>query len=916
MSTPPIVPGGSTDDPLLDSTLPTLEAIRATKPIVDSIAPDMSILSFMNAISTAKVKFQNSLFEGAQLDPLQVRLAFTALAEQVIQLTTEALQLLSQTQAIFTAKQQADQFIDNVYNSANTQLNTLTQAVNNDIQAINTAQQNVAADNIAVSNAQTLVTTDQANVAAAQIAYNNAVSGGNAAEIKAAAATLAAAQATLAADQATLTAAQGQLATDQAALAAAQAQYTTDATNYNTFFNTAGPNTGTSTFAQAISDYNTTFIPSYDATMATIPALNQARAAFLLKPLDPANQDTPPVVNVTTSLDVNTPPASQLPYPVATLPDVVSILPYSPPDSDILELYKIYTPILLRIIQQINPEISGLTQFVDTLLAIAQTGQIDVTVPAAYIEEFDIVFFSGTQDLPIGYGMSLITAILGLNSRVLSSVLSNSLMEGFDERFEQPLSPKLRDQVLLYTLNVVSQEATIAAVALAQNLSPTDAANEAADNPEGITTSLELRSGIHDLVNSGIIHEDVASILASTPEFASLSPTSQETATNVIAAIVSLSLLKVSLLQVGVSVGAPGLPAQVLAGTSGAPPLSSVFAPTAQSQLNSVLDNPVKVLALKRSLTSTLAATGAPNAARTVNSAVNIALLGTYSSEADFQKALAATFSQQGTSATAANQLATSAVGFIHTENNLPFLSTAFLPATGAALSQSLATGNPNVAGISSVQGVVLQRLLAQGQTNPQLVAALNTTLQGSYHTVRDFYNALSNQLSQTNVAPVVASRFANQVAQFFAPPASTGSQSPLLAAAPTVTLPADQLAGAVTAFVGGKFAKAVGGQKAKKLADQIVQALISSNSIQSDINNQLQILRANNQQDVIAQFYKDIARITPPNIPVYVFKQSIDRIVQSLVTSYLYPDARESLAKKDKAKEPITFKRDIDIPA
>lgn len=717
-----------------------------------------------------------------------------------------------------------------------------------------------------------------------------------------------------------------------------QVQQNNDITTYNSYHNqfvqaTQDLNTAINTYNQTIpstpasraaysaavqqynsvvSDVTTTYnnaTTDYNTVISAVQALDDALVSLGLPTISPVDFGT--LSNVPTMDPDASPPVSALSTNIPTY-GLVSVLPnFNPDDLD---------AVLETLLPQLAASIGVSRDIIDFFADNASAFQLrrnnvdDITLPLAYIRRIPRVFFSENQGAAaIGSGVGMTSAIMGLVSSNVKKVLATAVYKNFLLSATQPIPPQLQETLQLYTLQLLAHNATPAALAAAQQLAENTSSIPTNSQVFDITSALAFAANIRNLINSNVVLNGVARLIAASPDLSFLTATEKQQLAAPLASVVGLSLLGIALAQVSQVLGTLGLPAQLLANINGL--LTDSQADTAA--LNAVLDDLFSVAFLKDDLAVQLGATQAAPATgggssasvnTTVNEAVNEAVVGqTFNSPEEVGQAVSDAFVARGTPAPVAAELGNEAVAFTETESSVP-LDRPF-SSSGLVLPPVRASGVVSP----------LEPLIA---TNPLFAEALRNAIGLNPETIREFRSNLIKELRRLEIPHLEAQHFLQWALFLIKPippvaePGTLLQFSSFTLVLPPLHLPV--LAEELSNHIIGKLKSVTDVFKARSLAEQAVRVLIGSNSILSTLNEQIRTLRDDHQNEALRAYLDDtIPGLTHANIPVSALTNKLTELTRSqldVVQEYMSPVAQSNLMTSNPAAEPRTFKRDLDI--
>lgn len=489
----------------------------------------------------------------------------------------------------------------------------------------------------------------------------------------------------------------------------------------------------------------------------------------------------------------------------------------------------------------------------------------------------------------------------------------------------------------------VSEAAAQTVQLLPKKLGVPDLASPAFDS----ISALAFAKSIRNLINSNAVEEQIQAVVANTPSSANLSGDQQKVLVDQLTAVQKLALLRLGISQIDIAFKTPGLGAQLfgnaLKNTPGLPPVADLLQEQPGEQLNQVLQNPFSQILLATNLAASLQV-GSPNAGAiagspsntpaqgaqqtqpegqlAINQAINqVALRGAIQpvqNEQELQAQFLNAFSNTGFPIPIAAELAQTATTQVKTEAAIPFLGLAYTP---AQLRKALnAAPNFSISTLDTADNEKVKLALAtishQGET--------------AFASYSDLHTRLVKELILLEVSRSSAQILANQAILFFKPKAEIGGSRATGTAAAALTahmneqgkqaftlLPPEILAEQLHALIEAELVPATGKPSAKAIADQFTPAIIGTNSVQTQLGTQLNVLKGIDDKGVLDDLGKQIRMLGSPNVPLYIIKDRIDQAVRfeagAPMPSYVNP-ATGSLQSDKEASEPLNFKRDISI--
>lgn len=379
----------------------------------------------------------------------------------------------------------------------------------------------------------------------------------------------------------------------------------------------------------------------------------------------------------------------------------------------------------------------------------------------AYRAPFPNIYFNnqGATNSTIS-GVGLTASILGLSSRVLTTVIARALfaasakvlVRGSGRIIPDGSGTVIPDNVItnavLLSLSVLeksSLNSALPALALVSGgLNP----NQLVNNPaSSAALGLANLNGITGFLDSGTLESELTKDLIS----AGFTKDQANAVLPSLTAAVSIGLLQFGVTQLSISQGLPGLLPQILGNLPNVN-LQQQLIVAAGNNFSDFFKNEINVLNLKSELTNELVQNN--NISQSIaENAINQAVNATISNQTNltntdnFQAALQANLTSQGLlasqnlNATTTADLTQTAANFVSTEQQLPGLDTTF---NQQAVQE--AALNSEIANNENVQSAINQASLQENITN------------------RDFLKALTSQFIQQGNDQTTANLLATQV--------------------------------------------------------------------------------------------------------------------------------------------------------
>lgn len=208
-----------------------------------------------------------------------------------------------------------------------------------------------------------------------------------------------------------------------------------------------------------------------------------------------------------------------------------------------------------------------------------------------------------------------------------------------------------------------------------------------------------------------------------------------------------------------------------------------------------------------------------------------------------------------------------------------------------------------------TLERILQDRLIAEGNKNGNVRAAIVQTLELDFETNREFRTSLIDSLLQNGINAADAAKIANLAGQLTSLQESPEGASPLADTSKPMTLAA--LTEEWSNYLLKLLAPELDSYRAKRLSDQSIQTLIGENSIMHQYNEQIRILRQYAQEAALQDFNRALPTLSRPSLPSFALRQEISEIVRTEITAYMDP-SRDSLMST--ANMPYNFKRNMDV--
>lgn len=662
-----------------------------------------------------------------------------------------------------------------------------------------------------------------------------------------------------------------------------------------------------------------------------------------------------------------TPPAISTPIIAAILPSTLPIQTLTSPPPQVTPVFQdapaptaaAKTSVsqqassLLNTLSSANSQISSLNV---NLASIFQALVYDpsfgpITLPPSYMQRHyngpNLSTQNPTGDnTGAGSSDNLITKSSGLGNAHLQRILSDALKSIENRKDQTPLPPFLYDLLEVLAKVMVSRSAAHAGASTVRQLTDKNGGARTAPKTTLAASALNFADEVRKLTTTGELDDAIEQLLKSVPEVAGLPDADKQGIAKALSAAFKLGLLNAALSFVGISLGLPGLSAQVLGNVNGAPDLSQALTPSEQSSIDDAFNDPIKTFFLEQTLINLLANAYAAQGTSIFTPAAAAAAAGQqkaldtsqienvlnhiqalvidaikkvirnkdYRTQATLQSALATSFAENGIEAHLANHIAAAVVPVLASEAHLPALDTAFqedkLPFVLASLKNQVEEGATG--SLTPYQQLILGRLVKSAGINPNVALAFEATAGQHYATNREFRSAFIDQQLALGISAADAAKNANLAIQLFLPSEAEAPASPLVTTSPRIapTLTRDQLVEELTPLLRARLSPEVSPQKVEEIINSTVNVLIGSNSFITSYNEQLRVLRQTSHNEAVKKQNASIATISHPSIGSIVLSDILYRITLGSMD----PNMRNTLTGSSPGREPTNFKRDIDI--
>lgn len=542
---------------------------------------------------------------------------------------------------------------------------------------------------------------------------------------------------------------------------------------------------------------------------------------------------------------------------------------------------------------------------------------------------------------PDSAGSSMISISVGLATPYLEGIIANANYGKVMLRDSTPIPTRTVDiinGVAFFVLSLITS-----AAGTSTQLQKLRADEALAKVPGGqlayeIQSAAAFAGGVRNLVNSDFLSGLVSKVIYGAEGLAGLPLADKKNLAEAVTAAVNLNLLNVGLLQVSHGLGLPGLVPQILGNIYGAPPQAELFRNNQAVTLIPVLENTISQGALKRNLGAALAGTGAdPQQAGSiiegsVNGAINAALSDRSNLSLDrFKDELGNRLQANGVPLDQANPLVAQAGQFIQTEIALPQLNRRFVPQItpdffnlreasskitsgrsldSAALS-SYVPGLDSVYPPGSPNRTALTQFIYQGAKRPEIFDAVNAALSLPQTTVRAFRDGLVAELGNRGINGAAAEQIATDAAKAIAPANLKGIEpEPLQAGGiPDRLLKPSEIVESLNAVIGNQLGPAFNPHEVQQQTSRLVIGLLS------DFNEQIRILKQEDQQAAVQDFIQNAALNSQPSLPKIALTNQLSAVIDRAVTTYMNPAAMDTITSNNPFRQPMGWqKRDIAV--
>lgn len=713
--------------------------IDPNAPVVPTVAPDtgpvdnpksstpldtiansnwQTVGGFLKALADPALALRNAFLDRAMNLPLIFQQAYLALADQILSFYTQFEGTVANTEKFYVSQKNVNASMD----TYNTGVTTATNNMNAAIAAYNQP------------NAQAVATYN-----AATLAYNTAL--------------------------ATYNSIQPPTTASQNAYNAALTTYNAATAAYNANVNTPTP-ASTAAYAAAVNTYNAAILSlkntyngvvlPYNATLdQSVKDLNTDRTNNGL----PKVPDQPPAPVSTLSSNrptTATPPVT--PLPSATLTHI-TVIP-QPKIADANFLLTQMGPTVDALILSVNSSanlFATITKFIQLGSEINANAPL---LPNTFISKTPPLFLDNASSSNSG-GSSVqvasAAAATGVGSASVSRLLDSAVYNTILVKLKN-VPKKVADQIMTFTLTLIAQTTSPAALAAAQKLSEDPALRNLEKKALKVIGALAYSSSTQELIHSNVIAEGINKFIENSDELADLSTKEKDDLNTSLTAVVNLSLLGVALSHTAHALNLPGLKGQVLGNVEGIPGLSGI---NENSALTETVLDPFASAGLKNAL--------APGRffydvnQSVVNDAVNEAAGQDFNSQSEYLDFLANALAKRHVSQDRIADLKERAAIYLSTEAGNPYLDTALVP---DALNQILAFTNSSTP-LQALANIALDYASTlQEEALTTIRSAISNVLGNQVGSEDDFRTRLKAEFKQEGVSEGLAQQLTDRAVE------------------------------------------------------------------------------------------------------------------------------------------------------
>ncbi|WP_284452533.1 hypothetical protein [Parachlamydia acanthamoebae] len=505
--------------------------------------------------------------------------------------------------------------------------------------------------------------------------------------------------------------------------------YNTAVATYNNYITTRNVelSAAQTTYNSAVDTYNA----QVSQNNAQLAQLN-VEAAKLGITLTLSNQSTVGYAYPTLPGVVTNPP-SYVDTPTDGLPMLPSITNTDNQSSILTTYYQPVVAALLPLIQNSVAQMNLNNAYLD-LQYYYLAGRAP-NLPNAYIQQA-VQSATGNSSTAVSAGSSLATlGSLAQSNSSIGRVLSDGLYKLTTLQDSQPLSPRLYDELVLNTVQLLGQVSAYASLPATSSLAQQAGLIPPESPAVGLSVGYGVLKGVVGSISGESYKTALGGLISANASEAGLSEQGIAQAQRVLTATTNLAILQIALVQAAVALQSPGLVSQFLSNLENLPNNSVLLASSSNgSQTNDVLQNAVSRSLLSSALAAEAAKQGLEVNAQAINNALANAqnqLNANVNNPNTLQNALSQEFQQAGLSSAQANALAALTVAELGGSANLPFLNGVFSGVIDSAnLPISTLAANIGVGNVSS--GIIeqaIQSSLAKASSPDSFQLALNTAL-------------------------------------------------------------------------------------------------------------------------------------------------------------------------------------------
>lgn len=471
------------------------------------------------------------------------------------------------------------------------------------------------------------------------------------------------------------------------------------------------------------------------------------------------------------------------------------------------------------------------------------------TLPLAYIQRhFSHTLIETAGELTLGTSPTIVAATVG-NSPAVLRVLNDSMYKNVQTQEAKPLPPHVIDLVETFAIALVSAAANKSGAAVSAQISGRGVPKDDLRLFFNVTSAIVFSNQVAGIVESGGISDQIAAIINKDAELSALPAAERVSLTKTLTAILNLSLLNIALSQIALSLSAPGLIPQVLGNAAGG--VSPFQASSTQGQEKPTLQDVTNDLLSRVFLKLTVATTasdlnlGANDIANVNNVIKQVFSQNTFTNVNELGSTFQTAFEKAGLSTPNATALANSITDFFTKELENPYLYRVLVPSVPEIVANEATVTPPPANAGAKPEGPKV--------TPPRRRGSAEALGAGT---------APSGTTAPSNPTPA---------------PAGTES-NPLLETQPNKTLSRQDLVESLTTHITEHYTGKLG-TVTQTIASQTNQSVIK---LLNTFNDQLKVLREQEREDAITkdvrnEFYKNIDKLSTPNLPQFVLKDQIN---------------------------------------